>query len=150
VTTSYRQAVGRKVVSRATANQLGTLSHLLLTADCRQVVAVIVGKGKKARFIDWSALTGFGADAIMASDEAALRPPADSREEAAAAGKLDVLGRRTLSESGNELGKIDDVAFDPADGAVASLDIAGHQLPADTVMGSGSYAVVVSASQDPL
>jgi uncharacterized protein YrrD len=147
---SYRQAVGRKVISRASANQLGTLSHLLLTSDCRHVAAVIVGKGKKAKLVDWAALTGFGADAVMVNDEAALRPPADSREEAAAAGKLDLLGRRALSETGNELGAVDDVTFDPADGAVAALDIAGHQIPADAVMGSGSYAVVLSASQDPL
>lgn len=150
MTTSYRQAVGRKVISRATADQLGTFSHLLLTTDCRHVAAVIVGKGKKARLVDWPALTGFGADAIMVNDESALRPPADSREETAAAGKLDVLGRRALSESGNALGTIDDVTFDPADGAVASLDIAGRQVPAETVLGSGSYAVVLSASQDPL
>ncbi|MGH9126309.1 MAG: hypothetical protein ACRDZ8_16520 [Acidimicrobiales bacterium] len=150
MSTSYRQAVGRKVISRATANQLGTLSHLLLTADCRHVAAVIIGKGKKAKFVDWPALTGFGADAIMVNDDAALRPPTDSREEAAAAGKLDLLGRRALSETGNEQGTIDDVSFDPGDGAVAALDIAGHQVPADAVMGSGSYAVVFSASQDPL
>jgi uncharacterized protein YrrD len=146
---SFRQAQGRKVISRATAHQLGSVSHLLVTVDCRQVEAVILGKGKKAMLVDWSQLTGFGADAVMVSDEAALRSPADGREQAAAAGKLELLGRRTLTESGNELGTIVDISFDPESGSVAALSVADRQIPADAVLGSGSYAVVVAASQDP-
>ncbi len=147
---SFRQSLGRKVVSRATAHQLGTVSHLLVTIDCRQVAAVILGKGKKATLVDWAQLTGFGADAVMVSDEATLRSPADSREQAAAAGKLELLGRRTLTESGNELGSIVDITFDPESGSVEALHVADREIPADAVVGSGSYAVVVAASQDPV
>jgi uncharacterized protein YrrD len=111
---------------------------------------VILGKGRKASLVDWSQLTGFGTDAVMVSEERALRPPADRREEAAADGKLELLGRRTLTESGNELGTIDDITFDPATGVVTVLFVGQRQVPADAVLGSGSYAVVVAASQDPV
>jgi uncharacterized protein YrrD len=145
---SVRGAIGRKVVSRATAHQLGTVAHLLLSADGRQVAAIVVGKGKKAQLIDWAALTGFGADAVMVGDESALRPPADDRERAAAAGKLEVVGRRTLSELGNELGSVADVTFDPQSGAVELVLVEGQEAPAEAVLGSGTYAVVLAAALD--
>lgn len=143
---SFRQALGRKVVSRATAQQLGTVSHLLVTADGRRVAAVVMGKGKKASLVDWAQLTGFGADAVMVGDDAAVRPPGDHREHAAADGKLELLGRRLLGESGNELGTVDDVTFDPASGALEALHGGGNQVAADAVLGVGSYAVVVAVS----
>jgi len=145
---SFRQAVGRKVVSRTSAHELGLLAHLLVTVDCRQVSAVILGRGKKAQFVDWSQVTGFGADAVMVSSEAALRPAADERERAAAGGKLELLAKRTVSEFGNELGTIRDVVFDPQSGTVDNLQVEERSVPADAVLGAGSYAVVLAASQD--
>jgi uncharacterized protein YrrD len=150
VSESFRQAQGRKVVSRATAHHLGTVSHLLLTADCRHISALVLGKGRKASLVDWALVSGFGADAVMVADESALHTPRDDREAAAANGKLELLGTRTLTESGNALGDVDDVTFDPASGAVENLSVGGRLVPADAVLGSGSYAVVVTASQDPV
>jgi sporulation protein YlmC with PRC-barrel domain len=57
-----------------------------------------------------------------------------------------LLGRRLLSESGHELGTVDDVTFDPVSGALEALHGGGHQMAADAVLGAGSYAVVVAAS----
>ena len=142
--------MGRKVVSRATAQQLGVVDHLLAAADCQRVAAVIIGRGKKAQFVDWDQLSGFGADAVMVLDESALRPPGDEREQQAAQGKLDLVGRRVLSESGNLVGSVDDVVFDPGSGAMESLAVADRHVPAAAVLGAGSFAVVVAASQDPI
>jgi len=150
VSESFRQALGRKVVSRATAHEMGAVSRLLVTVDCRQVAGVIMGKGKKAMVVDWSEVSGFGADAVMVTSEGALRAPDGAREQAAANGKLELLGNRMLTESGNELGTIDDFSFDPASGSVDILSVADRQIPAEAVLGSGSYAVVVAASQDPV
>jgi uncharacterized protein YrrD len=149
VSDSFRQALGRKVVSRDTAHQLGVVAHLLPTPDCRRVAAVVIGRGKKAQLVDWDRLSGFGADAVMVSDETALRAASDDREQRAGHGKLELLGSRALSESGNELGRVDDIMFDPATGAVETLAVAGRQVPAEAVLGAGSYAVVLDASQDP-
>ncbi len=146
---SFRSAVGRKVVSRATAHQLGVVDRLLTTPDCHQVASVIIGRGKKAQLVDWAQLSGFGADAVMVTDESALRPPGDDREQRAANGKGELFGSRVLSELGNELGIVDDIVFDPASGAVEVLAVADRQVPADAVLGAGTYAVVVSAGQDP-
>jgi sporulation protein YlmC with PRC-barrel domain len=49
---------------------------------------------------------------------------------------------------GNELGTVIDVLFDPVSGIVEALAVAGRQIPADALVGAGSYAVVIDASQD--
>lgn len=137
------------MISRATARELGSVNHLLVDAERRRVAAVIVGRGKRAHLVDWGQLSGFGPDAVMVSEERALRAPLDDRERAAADGKLELVGRRALTERGNELGTVDDVTFDPVTGVVEMLLIGDREIPAGSLLGSGPYAVVLDASQEP-
>jgi sporulation protein YlmC with PRC-barrel domain len=149
VSDSFRRATGRKVVSRSSATDLGSVEQFLVDAGERRVEAVIVGRGRKARLVDWADLSGFGPDAVMVRDDGALRQPLDDKDRAAADGKLDLLGKRVLSERGSELGEIDDVTFDPGTGTIEMLRMGDREIPAGCLLGSGSYAVVVDASQEP-
>jgi uncharacterized protein YrrD len=142
------RSIGRKVVSRSSAQELGAVNHLLVDAEQRRIAAVVVGRGKKARLVRWADVSGFGQDAVMVVDDGALGPPADDRERAAADGKLELLGRRALSERGNELGQLDDVTFDADTGALEELLIGDRRVPAGSLLGSGSYAAVLSASAE--
>jgi sporulation protein YlmC with PRC-barrel domain len=148
VSESFRRAIGRKVVSRASAKELGTVGHLLVDAWQREISAVVIGRGKKARLVEWAQLSGFGPDAVMVRDEGDLRPPADDRERDGVDGKLDLLGKRALTERGNELGEIDDVTFDPDTGALEDLVIGDRRVPAGALLGNGSYAAVLDKSQE--
>jgi uncharacterized protein YrrD len=145
---SFRNSIGRKVVSRTSAQELGTVNHLLVDGRRRQVASIVIGRGKKAQFVDWAQVTGFGPDAVMVTDESSLRSPADDRERSASEGKLDLLDKRTLSELGNELGQIDDVTFDADSGALEDLVIGDRRLPAGSLLGSGSYAAVLKRNQE--
>lgn len=145
---SFRGSSGRKVISRATASEVGSVGHLLVDAQQRRVAAVIIGRGKKAQLVDWAQLSGFGPDAVMVADEDALRPPADDRERAAAEGDLELVGKRVLTERGNELGQIDDVTFDSDTGVLEELLIGNRRVPAGSLLGSGSYAAVLDKSQE--
>ncbi len=145
---SFRQAAGRKVISRTSAQDLGGVAHLLVDARSRQVTAVVLGRGKKAQLVDWASVTGFGPDAVMVADEGSLRPPADDRERAAGDGKLELVGKRALTERGNLLGTLDDVTFDTATGALETLKVGDRELPAGSLLGSGSYAVVLDDSEE--
>ena len=147
---SFRQAAGRKVVNRADARELGTVAHLLVDARRRQIAAVIIGRGKKAQLVDWSAVSGFGPDAVMVGDEDALRPPADDRERAATDGRLELVGKRALTDRGNELGTLDDVTFDAGTGMLETLRVGDQEFPAGSLLGSGSYAVVLDDPTDTL
>jgi uncharacterized protein YrrD len=147
---SYRRAIGRRIVSRTSAEDLGPLTHLLFDLPAARVVAIALGIGKKAGLIDWSGISGFGPDAILVVDEGAVRGPMDERERDAVDGKLDLLGKRTLTELGSELGIIADVIFDPRTGVIERLQIGDHYIPAATSLGSGTYALVVDATQEPV
>ncbi len=146
---SFKRSAGRKVMSRSSAKELGSVSHLLVDAQQRRIAAVVVGRGKKAQLVDWAQLSGFGPDAVMVVDDGALRPPADDRERAAAEGNLELVGKRALSERGNELGELDDVTFDADSGVLEELVIGDRRVPAGSLLGSGSYAAVLDQSQEP-
>ncbi len=145
---SFLRSSGRKVLSRASAQELGAVSHLLVNAQQRQIAAVLIGRGKKAQLVEWAQLSGFGPDAIMVVDEGALRPPADDRERAAADGRFELVGKRTLTERGNELGPIDDVTFDADTGALEDLVIGDRRVPAGSLLSDGSSAAVLDETQD--
>jgi sporulation protein YlmC with PRC-barrel domain len=148
VSESFLGSVGRKVVSRSSAKELGSVSHLLVDARQRRIGAVVIGRGKKAQLVEWAQLSGFGPDAVMVVDEGALRPPSDDRERAAAEGKLELVGKRALSERGNELGELDDVTFDADTGVLEDLLIGARRVHAGSLLGSGSYAAVLEESQE--
>ncbi len=149
MTDSFREALGRKVVSRATAEALGELRHMVVDTSRRHVVAIVLNKGKKHAFlVDWEHISGFGPDAVMVESEDTLRPPADDQEQAAADGKLELVGKRALSETGNEQGPIADVEFDPDSGSIGSVLVGEEQIPATDLLGVGSYAAVLAGSHD--
>jgi uncharacterized protein YrrD len=141
----FTAATGRKMVSRASAEELGSLAHLVVDVPDRKVTSLVMGKGRKAALVDWDQVTGFGPDAIMIAEENAVHPPRDDHEKAGADGKLELLGMRVLSDMGEGLGEVTDVVFDPASGALETLVIGDREVPAESILGAGSYAVVVKA-----
>jgi sporulation protein YlmC with PRC-barrel domain len=134
---------GRKIVSRTSAEELGNLAHLVVDVKRRQVGSLVVGKGRKALVIDWDQVSGFGPGAVMVADESALHPPSGDREHAAASGKLELAGKRALSDMGNDLGTVTDVVFDPGTGALETLVLGGREKPAASLLAVGSFAVIV-------
>ena len=140
---SLRAAMGRRVVSKADAEQLGSVDHVVLDSRRRRIEAIVVGSGKKAQIVEWSGIAGFGPDAVMVEGGAA-RAPAGEHEPRAAEGAFDLIGGRTLTDRGNELGRLDDVTFDPSTGELIEIRIGERSLPASALLGAGSYAVVVT------
>ena len=141
----FAAASGRKVVSRKSAEELGPLAHIVVDVKRRQVASLVVGKGRKALLVDWEQVSGFGPDAVIVSDESALHPPRDDREHAATAGKLELVGKRTLTDTGNDLGTVSDVVFDPVTGSIESLVLGDREEPAASLLGAGSFAAIVRA-----
>lgn len=147
MTDSFREAMGRKVLSRDSADELGRVSHLVIDASVGRVSGLVVGTGRKAGIVDWDEVTGFGPDAVLINDEDAVRSPADERETAAAQGKLELVGKRALSETGNELGQVTDVEFDTDTGRLETIVVGDQEHPASALLGAGSYAAVLAGKQ---
>jgi uncharacterized protein YrrD len=141
------EADGRPVVSRESAETLGELKHVIVDVGARRISALHVAGGRRnARLVDWSAIVGFGPDGIVVRDDAAARPPADDREAAVAAGRLDLDGRLVLSDGGDALGAVTDVEFDEATGDVRAMMAGEDRLEAARLRAIGPYCVIVSAA----
>jgi len=140
---SLRDALGRSVVARDSAETLGQLHGAVVDATGRRVAAIQVGKGRKARLADWDKITGVGPDALVVGTEADLRDAADAREQGVIKGDVPLLGGRVLTDRGDELGALDDVQVDEATGALGDLLAGGTAVAADRLLSVGSYAIVV-------
>jgi sporulation protein YlmC with PRC-barrel domain len=139
---SFTAVSGRKVVSQTSAEELGEVAHIVIDVKRHTVASLIVGKGRKALVLDWDQVSGLGPDAVMVADESALHAPRDDHENAAADGKLELIGKRALNDVGNDLGEISDVRFDPETGIIESLVLGEREEAPDSLLGAGSYAAV--------
>jgi uncharacterized protein YrrD len=156
--TSVRDAIGRRIVSTSTAEDLGTLHDVVLDPESHSVTALQVGKGRKARFVAWDAVTGFGEDAIMIRSDDDVLEAGDDRQKLYASGDVSVMGARLLDDSGMIQGVVTDVDIRTDDGDVISLVGAPDKKIGGTVAtaydgvqlrGVGTWAVVVLGDARP-
>lgn len=141
----FSEARKRDVVSTATATKIGRVDGFVIDVAPPRVVLLRVGKAPHGSLVSWSDLQGFGPDAATVADEAVIRSPDGPFERHADARKLEVLGKRVLSERGDALTEITDVDFDPETGAITTLLTRSEAIPGERLIGLGSYAVIVSA-----
>ncbi len=147
---SFAGAIGRKVVSRTSAEELGKLSHFVVDIGHLRVSRLVIGKGRKAQLVDWEHVSGFGPDAILLDQEESLQLAVDDGDRAAARGDFELLRNRALSELGNDVGTIDDLTFDPTTGDLLTVVLGSAEHAAAELLAAGSYAVVLSASVEEL
>jgi sporulation protein YlmC with PRC-barrel domain len=145
----FSQAKGHKVVASSTATTVGKVAELLVDPVTRSVVAARVKKSEHGEYLRWADLVAFGSDAVTVTDGSSLGD--GGPEVQALSGKTHrVLGKRVLTDGGDELGKVDDVEFDTETGTLTSLLVGTGGRRGDTsevaaarLLGVGSYAVVV-------
>lgn len=142
----FREVKSRPVVDLTTATRVGTVTGLAVDAGVRRVVGLRMGRRGKDGSLAWEDLAAFGADAVT-FDGGDRGPLAETGEGWVDEG--DLLGRRILSEQGNELGSVVDVEFDPATGRVEQVVGTAGPIPAPAVLGVGTYALVVDESVEP-
>jgi sporulation protein YlmC with PRC-barrel domain len=139
----FSQAKNHKVVSASTADTVGKVTRFVVDPTTRSVVALRLKKTEEGDFLRWSDLTAFGADAVTVTDDTRIGdggPDVQALDDKAHR----VLGKRVLTTGGDELGKLEDVDFDPETGALTSLVVGdGAPIAASLLVGVGSYAVVV-------
>jgi len=144
----FAAAVGRKLVSRKSAEELGELAHIVVDVKLRRIALLIAGKRRKALLVAWEDVSGFGPDAVIVTDESVMFSPRDDRERAAVDGELELLGKRALSEIGDDLGTVTDVVFDTSSGAVETIVLGDREEPAASLLAAGSFAAIIRAGAD--
>jgi sporulation protein YlmC with PRC-barrel domain len=158
--TRLTETLGRKVVGVADATSLGTVSGFVVRPDEPRLAALRLRRaGGRGALLPWGRVRTVGADAVMA------QPAADdsgngtgARGDGASSGDLgrqavkhgEVLGKRVLTEFGEEIGEVTDAEFDPESGALLNFTVEGGSaadgpLDAGRMTGLGSYALVLRA-----
>jgi sporulation protein YlmC with PRC-barrel domain len=139
----FSDIVKNPVMDTATATSVGKVEAPVVDPALRRVVAFRVRRSKgPGDVLLWTSITGLGPDAVtVASVEAVADPPEELK--ARTRGKLDLIGRRVLSDRGHELGAVKDVEFDQTDGRITSLMLKDRYVEGERLLGIGSYAVVV-------
>lgn len=146
--TRLSEAAGRPVISRASAERLGDLKHVVVDPATRRITAIhVAGRRSRARLVDWSAIVGFGPDGIVVEDDVAAREPVDERERAVASGHLDLEGRLVLDDGGRALGPVEDVVFDSSTGEVEAIAAGGDEVEAARLRAIGPHCVIVRRAE---
>ncbi len=141
----FTDATGRQVVSTSTATTVGTVGDFVVDPRRHAVLAVQLKKSQAGDTLLWADITAFGDDAVTVPGADTIR--AATPDVAALAGKKHrVIGKRTLLTTGDDLGQLADVEFDPATGIITELVLQQNgRIEGVRLVGIGSYAVVVQA-----
>lgn len=139
----FSEAKNHRVVSTTGAVTVGRLSEFVVDPRTAHVVALTLKKSAgSGDTLTWNNLKAFGPDAVtvesadvVTAAEGDLLTMSDKHHR--------ILGKRVLTEHGDELGKVKDVEFDPENGLVQSLITATEEINGSRILGLGSYAVVV-------
>ena len=134
--------IGRPVLDLTTATTIGRVDDVVVDAGTRRVVGFLLGKVTgTSTWLTWDGMTALGADAITIDGIGDLQAAPDGARGL----KADkALGGRVLTDAGRELSALVDLDVDPLSGAVTSLSLGDRTLPADALLGVGSYATVVT------
>jgi uncharacterized protein YrrD len=139
------QLVGQRVLAKDTAQMVGSIKRVHLDPASAAIVAVeLDGVNDRDTIIDWSAVLGIGDDAVLIATAGDRREPLDATEQAFTSGDMDLPGKLVLQESGDALGKLDDVVFDEKTGRLAEVVVPGHNVAIDRIVALGSYALIVA------
>lgn len=141
----FSEARRSDVVSTDTATRVARVDGFVVAAGPARVALLRLGKvATEGSLLYWDDLQGFGPDAATIADVSVIRTPSDELERRADSRDLEILGKRVLTERGDELGEVTDVDFDMDTGAVTTLLTRSEAISGDRLTGHGRYAVVVS------
>ena len=144
----FGEARRRDVVATDSATKVGRVEGFLVDAATGRVAALRCGKTSgDGQVLPWEDVQSFGVDAVTVARADVLREPHGQREELGVKGKLEMLGRRVLSERGDGMGDVVDVDFDPRTGEVLAVLTGTEEVPGERLLGVGGYAVVVRAPE---
>ncbi len=143
--TRFADVTGKPVLSRDSAEQLGHVGGVAIALDPPRVTSLVVKVGRKTGVVSRADVTSFGPDAVIVGSDGAWHEPATDDDERAVSGRGVPVGKRVLTEGGDELGAVADGEFDPHDGALVALFAQDRPLDARRLLGLGSYALVVSS-----
>lgn len=137
---------GRRVMARDNAQTVGTVRRVQLDVASARIVAIELEAAlDRATIVEWPAVVATTEDALMIETAEDRREPLDEAEQAFVAGQLDLAGKLVMHDSGDVLGRIEDVAYEEKTGRVIELYVPGQVVPVERMIALGSYALIIPA-----
>lgn len=137
-----RECLGHPVLDTSTATTIARIDGLVVDPAQRRIAAIrLRGAGRKPIYLLWEDLDAFGPDAVTVASAEVLRRLENG---ALPYPELESIGRRVLTEAGDELGTVEDLEFDPSSGAVEAVFTQSDQIDGKRILGLGAYALVVA------
>ncbi len=141
----FSQAHGRSVVSVSTAETLGTVAGCVIAPSPARLVAFrLKMRGRGGHVLTWDNIHSIGTDAITVRSADNIHAERDTDLSERVDKSHDPIGKPILSESGESTGKVMDIDFDPETGRLQRLLTIDQEIDGERLLGSGSYAVIVS------
>jgi len=144
--------VGLPVMDLATGNQVGVVKKLVFNRSQDRLLGIVIDEGgwfRDARVIPFEAVRQLGENAVILTDAGAiLAVEEQSRLKTFIAENSSIKGMRVITESGKEIGVVDEIMFDPAAGTVEAFRISGGLLQ-DLVEGKGVLPVPPGITAGP-
>lgn len=122
------EIIGRAVVAREGAEDVGKIKDLVVDPSGRQVLGFVVGEGllKSTKVAPWMGIQAIGPDSVIVSASTSIVKVAEAPDIKAVLDKdLSIRGLRLQTTDGKDLGKIDDFQFDEKTGAVLGYELSG-------------------------
>jgi len=141
---------GRRVMASDNAQVVGTVRRLHLDVETSRIVGVeLEGALDRDTIVEWPAVVAVGDDALMIEHASDRREPLDEAEQAFVAGEFDLPGKLVMHDTGDALGRLQDLAYDEKTGQVIELFVPGHVIPVDGMVALGSYALIIRGPAQP-
>lgn len=160
----FRESIGRRVVARDTATEIGHVTRILVNRAA-QITGFTMGPTAIAPVVlpstftgdpmtlaqaalpavmvlDWSAVVGFGPDAVVAASAADLRE--STAADSGAIGDPGLLDQPLMTAAGDLVGTIADVEFDAGTGQIAAFVVGDRAVPLTRLIAVGPFAVIVA------
>ncbi|SDM94358.1 PRC-barrel domain containing protein [Streptomyces wuyuanensis] len=139
----FTQAKGRNVIALTTAESLATVTGIAIAPAPARIAAVRVKTRGPGTQVTWNDVHSFGPDAVTVRTPDTIQGDQDTT--APTDKHHDPIGKRLLTETGQNLGSLDDIDFDETTGHIKRLIMAGQDIPGERLLGAGTYAIAVAA-----
>jgi sporulation protein YlmC with PRC-barrel domain len=138
------QILGHPVISAEDARPAGAVAGLGIDPRTGRITELYLrDTGQAGDTVAWAQVRGVGPDAVIidavGGDHGTARPRAEKNAE------KKLLGKRILTEYGEDIGTLTDLTFDPETGGIGELHIGREQVPGGLLLGLGPYALVIAA-----
>ncbi len=123
------ELIGLLVLTKDGARRLGQVADVLVSASDGRVIGLLLTGGSAFlghRVYPYEEVAAIGNGAVLVNSESAVISTRDGGKlKQLLARHNEVVGKRILSESGDDLGVVADLVFDPDTGRVLGYEVSG-------------------------